>query len=143
MPKVRIDITGDKEVARHLAFAPEKAVPAAKKALLRFADSLVPKIRRDTPVDPADGGQLRRSVRRTRATFLRRRPSVTVSLVAGGKVLERMIPADENPIYAITQHEDTSIRHTTGRPKFIEIHVFGEADRGRRELEDAVLRAID
>lgn len=111
---------------------------AAKRVLLRKADKIVAMAEPLTPVDPEDGGELRASVRRTRGT-IRRDGTVIVTVLAGGAALK----ADNGKpsIYPVIQHEDLTLHHTTGGPKFIERPVYQVAPEIPDELH-AELAAV-
>jgi hypothetical protein len=85
------------------------------------------------PVDPEDGGQLRDSGRRTKARIDRRTGNVRASVSYGGARLARH---GDNPIYAIVQHEDLTLKHTRGEAKFLERPYLAE-----REITMESLRA--
>ena len=55
--RMRLTVTGDKELMKHLNRLGPKAVDVGKAVLLQAGDELVPKIKAQTPVDPDGSGQ--------------------------------------------------------------------------------------
>lgn len=72
------------------------------------------------PVDPEDGGQLRDSIRVTKPTRTRA-GRISAGVVAGGAPLRKVLGKRKANVYAVVQHEDLTLKHTTGRAKFLEI----------------------
>lgn len=117
----------------------EGARKAARRYLTRWGRDVVKKARPDTPVDDEDGGELRASVRSS--AWMHRSGSGGVSVLAGGKKLAEMIgDPDRAAAYPWIQHEDVTLKHRVGGPKFIEKHFLPAAENVPRGLERELAR---
>jgi hypothetical protein len=135
--RVRVEVTGSDEVRRSLARLGKAGQEAARKVLGAEVQAMLPEIRRDTPVDPEDGGQLRDSVRATKPTITRT-GRVSAGVVAGGAPLRKYLGTRKANVYAVVQHEDMTAKHTTGGPKFVERTFMRRAPRIPAKLMDAL-----
>ena len=106
--RMRLTVTGDKELMRSLDQLGPKAVDVGKAVLLQAVDELVPRIKAVTPVDPDGGGQLRESIRRTKPRYQKRNGRITASVVAGGAKTQE--PGKKN-IYANVQEVGQAFIH--------------------------------
>ena len=130
--KVRLNVTGDRELSAQLARMGPAGVTVAKRVLGRLAQRAAEAARPRTPVDQVDGGQLRASVRATRPT--RGPAGVSAGVAAGG---------GDTDSYAVLQHEDLTFKHDDGQAKFIEVSVFEVAPLVPGEVQaelDSALR---
>lgn len=108
---------------------------AARTVFGKFTARVVAKAKPLTPVDPEDGGALRDSVRATKPTATRT-GLVSAGVVAGGAPLAQHLAAGHHKanVYAVVQHEDATLHHTTGGPKFVERPFLQEIERVPDEL---------
>lgn len=141
MPKGtwRIEVTGLQELMTGFARLPAAYKKRIKKRFTETAEKAVAIARPLTPTEP-DGGFLRDSLRAGR-TIEQRDGSISSSLIAGGDVLKGS-PALEGRrvnVYALVQHEDTTLRHDDGGAKFAEKGAL-QAATG---LEEAVAGDFD
>lgn len=142
MVRVVADVTGDREIIRDLLALGKDGIELGKQVLDEFAERIAKRARPITPVDDIDGGQLRDSIRTTkaRATAAGR---LSAGVVAGGPSLERLVSErghKEPGSYAFIVHEDVSMRHPNGgQSKFIEGPYLEEAPK----VPAALLSAID
>ena len=94
------------------------------------AESRLTEMKRRTPVAPIDGGTLRSSLHVTGP-----RPTAAgqeVGWAAGGP----------SAPYAAVQHEDTTLRHTTGQAKFIDSVVFEQSTAMVAEIAAGIRKVI-
>jgi hypothetical protein len=130
--RVRVNVTGDREVTESLRRLGAAGPVVAKRVLSRVTARIVPMAKALCPVDPDPHdrpGQLRDSIRATRPT-LTQRGVVSAGVVAGGTT---------EVYYAEMQHEDLTLKHTTGQAKFLEIPFLKEAVK----VPDELMREID
>jgi len=132
--KVSVRIEGEKEVLRSLSELGKAGQDAAKRAFGRVTARVVQKAKPLTPVEPEDGGQLRDSVRAAKPTRTRS-GLISAAVVAGGAPLKRVMEGRKANVYAVIQHEDLTLKHTTGQGKFLEIPFLREAPSAHQELE--------
>lgn len=140
--RVVVDLEGD--VLRDLQNLGAAAKPAAKAALQRFVDRVVPKARANAPDDPDTGAvDLKESVR-GRVT-VRRAGHVVASVLAGGDPLLPKLRAEgrKNPraslAYAFVQHEDPTLRHRRGQANFIGQPFMAESQSVADDLDKEIL----
>lgn len=122
----RIIVTGDKELAERLGRLGRSASVAAKQAMLGVAGKMVALAKQNSPIGGDDdglGGHLRDSIRHTRGT-IKRNGNVIVTVIAGGDPLKPFLKGRKANVYAIVQHEDLTLKHDEGGPKFLERPVF-------------------
>lgn len=133
--KVRIDVSGASEMLKDLKRMGLAGQVAAKTVFGRFTGRVVPKAQGRTPVEPEDGGALRDSVRATKPTTTRT-GLVSAGVIAGGAPLARALAKGHHKanVYAVVQHEDLTLKHTVGGPKFIERPFLQEVERVPDEL---------
>jgi hypothetical protein len=136
--KVRVEASGDQAVLDDLRRLGPAGQAAAKAVLGAVTAALVPKVQAVTPVDPEDGGQLRASVRATRPT-LTSRGVVSAGIQAGGAPLKGVPGGD---IYAVVQHEDVTLHHTQGGPKYVERPFFAAMPTVPDLLREALDREV-
>jgi len=116
--KVQMDV---EQVTREIAALGDAGEEAAKEVLNAFAVRVVNEAKPLTPVEPIDGGDLRESVRAISARK-GRTGVLGVTVMAGGAPLKAKLEATKHRynVVAAVQHEDMSLKHTSGGPKFIE-----------------------
>lgn len=139
--RVRIEVSGDKDLMASITRLGEAGETAAKVALDAVAKRIVPAAQSLAPVEEVDGGALRDSIRSTRPT--RGPAGIVASIVAGGAPLLSHLKATHHDagseVYAFIQHEDLTLKHTQGEAKFVEKAVLRHAD----EIPGLVLEALD
>lgn len=124
--KVRVEVIGADALRAELRALGPLGKEAARAV---FADELprwLPEMRANTPVEPEDGGQLRDSIRTSRPTVTKA-GRVSAGIVAGGSPLRRVLGNRKANVYAVIQHEDGSLKHSVGGPKFVEKTFFRRA----------------
>lgn len=136
--RIKVVVTGAEEVRASLRRVGKAGQEAAKKVLGDYAKKILAKAKPLTPVDPEDGGQLRDSGRTTKPTVTRA-GNVSAGIVFGGAPLKRVMGKRRLNVYAIVQHEDLTLKHTTGQAKFLEQPFFQIAP----EVPNAVLAELD
>lgn len=137
--RVRVEVTGADEVRKSLAKLGRAGQEAARKVLGDEVRDMLPEIKANTPVDPEDGGQLRDSVRATKPTITRT-GRVSAGVVAGGAPLRKVLGKRKANVYAVVQHEEMGLQHTTGGPKFVERAFVRRAPKIPAKLLDALDR---
>ena len=123
-------VKGTQATARHIAALGPRVETRMRGVMRAVAESRLTEMKRRTPVAPIDGGTLRSSLHVTgpRRTF----SGQEVGWAAGGP----------SAPYAAVQHEDTTLRHTTGQAKFIESVVFEESTAMVSEIAAAIRKVI-
>lgn len=130
---MEIRFTGQTKAARQLQVAAESGTPAVAHALWREANVIMTAAKQDYV--PVDQGALRASgfVEPPKVLSLTR---VSVDMGFGG-------PAAP---YAVIQHEDLTLRHTVGGPKYLEIplkaRLAGMPAVIKAHVDNAVRQAI-
>lgn len=121
---------------RRLGKAGERA---AKAVLKEKTQEIVKLARPETPIEE-DGGALRDSERTTRPTMTRS-GQISAGVVAGGAPLRGTaeLAGRKANVYAVVQHEDLTLKHTTGGPKFLERPFLQVAPT----VPDALMDAMD
>ena len=123
-------VKGTKATARHIAAIGTRVEGRMRGVMRAVAESRLTEMKRRTPVAPIDGGTLRSSLH---VTGPRRTVSgQEVGWAAGGP----------SAPYAAVQHEDTTLRHTTGQAKFIESVVFEQSTAMVAEIAAALRKVI-
>ena len=123
-------VTGAKATARHIAAIGARVEARIQGVMRAVAESRLTEMKRRTPVAPIDGGTLRSSLHVTGP-----RPTAAgqeVGWAAGGP----------SAPYAAVQHEDTTLRHTTGQAKFIESVVMEQSTAMVSEIAAAIRKVI-
>lgn len=128
---IRVFVTGDKELARELGRLERVGREVVKEVLLQKAAKIVALAKPLTPVAAEDGGELRDSIHNTAGT-ISRNGDVSVDVVAGGDAVP----------YALQQHEDLTLRHRVGGPKFLERPVFQVAPEIPTAIEDRLAQRL-
>jgi hypothetical protein len=138
--RVRVEVTGIDDVIRSIQRMGIAGKNIAKAVLLEHCQEIVPLAQARTPVEPVDGGALRDSIRAIRPTIT---PggAIGCGVVAGGQPLAGKIAEGHHHanVYAIVQHEDLTLKHTVGGPKYLEIPFFQKAP----EFPEKLMRAFD
>lgn len=106
--RMRLTVSGDKELMRHIRQLGPKATAAGKDVLKAAVKELVPKIKAKTPVDPKSGGELRDSIRAGRVRHSKKTGRITASVIAGGPKTQE--PGKKN-VYATVQEVGQAILH--------------------------------
>lgn len=135
----RVEISGMDELMRGFARLPVAHKKRVKDRFTKTAEKAVAIARPLTPTEP-DGGFLRDSLRAGR-TIEQRDGTISSSLIAGGDVLKGS-PALEGRkanVYATVQHDDTTLKHDDGGPKFAEKGAIQAAE----DLVDRCLEDFD
>jgi len=139
--RVRLEVAGDARALIDSLRRHGVACDAACKRVLSDAgDEAVRRAKPRTPVELEDGGQLRDSVRRGRVTRIKS-GTISCPVIAGGKPVEDWVREHGHHkynVYAVVQHEDTTLRHSVGQAKFIESAVFEVAPT----IPDRLLAAL-
>lgn len=121
--RIRIECSaGVREIIDSLRKYGENVDDICKRVLKEAAEDGVKIARPLTPVEPEDGGQLRDSLRSGRAIRIKS-GTISCAIIAGGKAVEDWVRSHgghKYNVYAVVQHEDLSLQHTTGGPKFVE-----------------------
>ena len=120
-------VTGAKATARHIAAIGPRVETRMRGVMRAVAESRLTEMKQRTPVKD---GALRSSLHVTgpRRTF----SGQEVGWAAGGP----------SAPYAAVQHEDTTLRHTTGQAKFIESVVFEQSTAMVAEIAAAMRKVI-
>lgn len=103
----------------------------------RIAARVVPRAQALAPVEDEDGGALRDSIRTSKPTKTRA-GRVSAGVVAGGAPLRRLASERGRALpgsYGSIQHEDLTLKHRSGQPKFVEIPFFQEVVKTPAELQ--------
>lgn len=121
--RARVEVSGGKEIVERLRRFGVEGINAGKRVLNGVVERTVPKAKSESPVDdndPEPGGELRDSIRKTSARA-----------TAGGRISAGVVagPVSERGgnIYPIVQHEDMTLKHDEGGPKFVERPLMQEA----------------
>jgi hypothetical protein len=121
--RIRIECSaGVRDLIDSLRKYGENVDGLCKQVLKDAADEGVRIAKPLTPVEPEDGGQLRDSIRSGRAIRISS-GTISCAIIAGGKPLEDFVRAHGHHgynVYAVVQHEDSTLKHAVGGPKFIE-----------------------
>ena len=134
--RVVVKIEGVEEVMASLKRMGKVGEEASKRALGRICTRVVPKAKALTPVDDEAGGDLRDSIRTTKPTRTQA-GRISAGVVAGGAPLRRLASERGRALpgsYGSIQHEDLTLKHKTGRPKFVEIPFMQEVVKAPDEL---------
>jgi len=125
--RVRVEVSGGKELIERMRSFGVKGPMAAARVLTAAMERALPMAKAQSPVDdndPEPGGELRDSIRVTKA-----RPTkagrISAGLVAGGA---KMADVRGREVYPIVQHEDMTLKHDEGGPKFVERPVLQVAE---------------
>ena len=120
---IRCTVKMDGDLLRELQNLGAAAKPRAKKILSAMVFGVVVEARRLAPDDPTGATpDLRESIR---GAVKNSRGGVRGSVIAGGIPLDAKLAAEhrKNPaaseIYAVVQHEDTTLRHARGQANFV------------------------
>lgn len=123
----RIEVTGQDDLAKMLGDLGREGGEAAKRVLIRKADKILAAARPLVPDDPlTSGNDLKSSLRRTRGSIMKN-GDVIITVIAGGAPLEAALAAKGHKganVYAIVQHEDLTLKHQHGGPKYLERPVY-------------------
>lgn len=139
MLRVRVKVEGQQEVLKSLRKFGAAGDEAAKLAFGRICQSVVPRAKALTPVSMESGGDagaLRDSIRTTKPTKTRA-GNVSAGVVAGGAPLRRLATERGRVLpgqYGSIVHEDLTLRHAQGEPKFLEKAFFQVVDQAPGEL---------
>lgn len=139
--RFRAEVTGAEEVMRSLKRLGAAGDEVGKRVLGRKALEILAKARPNTPVDEVDGGDLRDSGRVTKP-MKTAAGRISAGVVFGGAPLRRAASEHGKKlpgIYAVMQHEDLTLRHTTGKAKWLEEAGAAVAP----SVPDALLAEID
>lgn len=140
--KVRLTVEGDKALIADLRAMGKVGDRAARFTLRWLLFRVAIRAQGLTPVDDEDGGQLRDSIRVTNAGR-NRRGVISAAVVAGGKPLEAHLGKRRSNLYAIVQHDDTTLKHDDGQAKFVEVPFMQEAPKFPEELRKEIDKYVD
>lgn len=112
--RVRVEASGDREIIERLRRFGVEGINAGKRVLNAAVDKALPLAKAQTPYDDIEEGpHLVDTVRRTKARATGR-GRISAGLVAGP------VKARSGGVYPFVQHEDMTLKHDEGGPKFIE-----------------------
>ena len=116
---------------------------AAKDAMLGVTKRIVEMAKPLTPVQPEDGGELRNSVRAAKP--VKTRNGISAAVVAGGAPLAASVRAEGHKanVYAVVQHEDLTLQHSVGGPKFLERPFLSQAPSVVGAVQDALDKEVN
>ncbi len=133
------NVTGHEDVLRSMQRLGKAGREAGRRVLVAKAQQIVDEAKPLTPDDPETQGALRDSVRLSQSRVSTTRGNITVSVIAGGAPLEAHLGKRKVNASAVIQHEDLTLHHTSGGPKFIEKPFLKIAPT----VPDALLEEID
>ncbi len=116
--KVRVEASGIEQVKASIRALGPIGQQIAKRVIEEETLAMLVPIKADTPVEPEDGGQLRASVRISRPTVTKA-GRVSGGVVAGGSPLNKVLGKRKANVYAVVQHEDTTLKHNVGGSHFV------------------------
>lgn len=114
-----VDVETERQLLLLLANADVQGLNAARDAVKAKMQEIVRRAGPLVPDDPQTSGLLKDTLR-AYASRSRTRHRVMGGVVAGGKLLEQRLGKRKYSAWALTQHEDLTLRHTRGGPKYIE-----------------------
>jgi len=127
--RMRLTVTGDKELMRHIRQLGPKAAEAGKDVLKAAVKEMVPKIKARTPVSPTDGGELRESIRAGQVRHSKKTGRITASVIAGGAKTEE--PGKKNVYAGVQEVGQAAIHgkmvhftHSVGQSPYMAQEVF-------------------
>lgn len=118
--RVRIEVSGEQEILDRLQRLGQSGIDIGLRVLGEGAKEILAASQPLVPVDPEDGGDLKASGRTTKPTRTRA-GRISAGVVYGGAPLRKTLGRRKANVYAVVQHEDTTLKHTTGQAKFLEI----------------------
>jgi hypothetical protein len=133
-----VKVEGEAELMRDFAQLGKAGQVAGLRVAGRVCARVVPQAKALTPVEAADGGALRDSIRTTKPTVTRA-GRVSAGVAAGGAPLRRLASERGRALpgqYGSIVHEDLTLKHTSGEPKFVEKPFFREVASVPDELRD-------
>lgn len=136
--RARVEIEGQEEVLRQMKAFGVAGEIAMLRVAGRVCQRVVPQAKALAPVEHEDGGALRDSIRTTKPNKTRA-GRVSAGVVAGGAPLRRLASERGRALpgsYGSIQHEDLTLKHATGEPKFVEKPFFREVVKVPDELVD-------
>jgi len=145
--RMKINTTGTHELRTLLKALGPEAIKSSKFVLRQVAEETVPKIKAVTPVQPKDGGELKASVRAGRPTFRKRNGEVSVSIIAGGLLVDEKGFGAVPAIYAHVQEAGgwltgrlagRRVTHTVGKSPFM----AQEALKAAQTIPDRLINRI-
>lgn len=134
-----IRLTGLGDLFKKLQKVSPSAQEAGKRVLTAAAKRVYAKSQALVPVDREDGGQLKASGKVNQARAAKRTGRVTASVIYGGARLALL--TGDNPIYAIVQHEDLTLKHDQGQAKFLEKPFVSEQANVMADLAAEIRKA--
>ena len=141
--RARIEVSGANELLDTIQSMGEKGEEIGKSALDETTAIIAARARVLVPVDDYDGGDLRDSIRTTKANVTKA-GRVSAGIVAGGTSLAKLVSEKgkkEPGAYALIVHEDVTMRHPNGgQAKFIEQPALEEAPKVPGRIEERLAR---
>lgn len=120
---IRYSVKFDGDLLRELQDLGATARPRAKKLLSAMVTRVTARAKDLAPDDPTGASpDLRASIR---GSVRQGRGGIRASVIAGGTPLDSKLAAEhrknpaEHEVYAVVQHEDTTLHHSHGQANFI------------------------
>lgn len=129
--RVVVKIEGQEQAIASIKRLGPQGDEAGKRAFGRVCAKVVPQAKAIAPVEDEDGGALRDSIRQTKPTKTRA-GRISAGVVAGGAPLRRLASERGRALpgsYGSIQHEDLTLKHSSGEPKFLEKAFFRNVDQ--------------
>lgn len=141
--KFTLQVEGLKEMFAEIEKLGPIGLMAARDAMTEKAQEIKAKSIPLIPDDPGTpvGVSLHRAIRvaAPRTAGLRQDKPIVVSVIVGGRRLEKVKGKRQNVLWPLIQHEDLTLKHTKGQAKFLEIPGNAVAP----SVPDAILAKID
>jgi hypothetical protein len=141
--RARIEVSGAQELSDALHALGKRGIEIGKEVLDETTPIIATKAKALCPVDDIDGGELRDSIRTTKARSTAA-GRISAGIVAGGAKVEQAASEKghkEPGLYALVVHEDASLRHPNGgQYKFIEQPALEEAPNVPKRIESKLAR---
>ena len=119
--RTRVQVTGLDDVVASMRRLGKAGLLVGKRVFDVKTEEMVRRARPLTPDDPETAGLLRDTVRKIRPIASSTKGRVTGGIMAGGKELEQRLGGREYSAWALVQHEDVTLHHSSGQAKFLEI----------------------
>ena len=139
--RIRVDVTGDREVQQELERAGEAGRVASVRVLGRAMQRVVPLARALAPVDPSEPGELRATIRISKPMVNRRTGRVSAGIVAGSRALgdPRALVQEIGEARIGRAKARIRLRHRRGgQARYLFVPFSKEAERVPVELLDEV-----
>lgn len=138
--RIEVDVPSLQSVLGSMLKMGKEGKEQIRVVLKEVTGKMVPEAKALTPDDPETAGLLRDSVRILTPQISRTTGKISAGIIVGGKALEARLKGHAYSAWAITQHEDLTLKHPHGgEPKFLEKPFYRHID----EVPDAILEALD